>query len=204
MAGLFQTMTLRLKKHRTTVQALMALTVIWSVVGVVRVWSASRQSTAARLVAQLTQQSLASGDRAESLTQVIESYNALPFLEKRALREGENGEVFAAFLAQLSTEEKERFFQEVLPRGFREFLGGFSGMPERDRLRLLERSRKEILEHLPPSPARTVLEQMNGDALKRLTETGLETVIQALPIETRLQWLPMLEQMHHNARQLKD
>lgn len=191
-------------RHRATVQAVGALVAVWSCVGAVRTWSAAWQPTASRFVTQLVEQPVAEGDRMVALGRVIAEYNALPFFEKRALREADQGEAFSTFLSSLNAEEKERFFQEVLPRGFREFLKGFTTLPERDRVRLLERSRKEMLEHLPPSPARQVLEQMNAEAFKRLADTGLEPIVQALPIDVRLQWLPMLEQMQHNARQLKD
>ncbi len=192
-------------KHRATWQALAALAVVWSLVWAVSAWTTTRLPTAERLLDYLADRPFDHGDRQQVLDKVIADYQRLPFTQKRALREPEAEGRFTTFLDQLTSAEKERFFEGVLPRGFREFLSGLSTMSSRDRTRLLERSQRELAGHLPDSPVREWLEQADPERLSRLAaDTGLESLLQALPIETRLQWLPMIEQMQNNARQLKD
>jgi hypothetical protein len=191
-------------KRRTVLQALAALGVVWTAVWILTQLSAAAIPSAQRLLGYLGTQPLASGGREAVLARVAQDYNELPFLEKRALRAPEANGSFNAFLEQLTPAEKASFVERVLPQGFRDLLAGFAKMPERDRQKTIERSRREILEHLGDSPARALLENADPALLKQIANGGLGPMFDALPPDAKLQMLPMIEQMQNNLRQLRD
>jgi len=160
--------------------------------------------SASKIQNYLASNPLEKGPRPEVLERVAADYVRLPFVQKRELRAPEAGGAFEAFLAQLSGEEKSRFVELALPRGFRELLEGFGKMDQRDRQRNLERSRRELLENLGDSPAKLMIEAAGPALIKQIAEKGLGPFFDSLPAEARLQMLPMIEQMQNNARQLKD
>ncbi len=191
-------------KRRYYIQAAVALALVWSAVAVLSAMMNAAIPTAEKLLDYISESPLRHEPRHKVVERVAGDYVRLPFLEKRALRAQEAGGNFDAFLSQLSTKEKARFVELALPRGFRDLLDGFGKMDERDRQRNLERSRQELLENIGDSPARTLIEAAGPALLKQIAETGLGPFFDTLPPDTKLQLLPMIEQMQNNARQLRD
>jgi hypothetical protein len=191
-------------KRRTALQAVAALAAVWSGVWIVTKLAAAAVPSADRLLAFLGTDPLAGGDRAAVVERIARDYAELPFLEKRALRAPEAGDVFHRFLGQLTPAETAAFVELAMPAGFREMIDGFARLPERDRRRTLDRSRGEVLRHLGDSPARAMLEDVDPALFQRLAAGGLGPMFDALPPAAKLQMLPMIEQVQHNLRQLRD
>ena len=191
-------------KRRFLLQAAAALALVWSAVAAVSHWADAAIPTAGKVLAYLESAPLDQGPRDRVLERVASDYAKLTFVQKRELRAPEAAGVFEAFLAQLNGGEKSLFVEKVLPRGFRELLEGYGKLDEKDRLRNLERSRRELLENLGDSPARLMIETAGPALVKTIAEKGLGPFFDALPPDAKLQMLPMIEQMQNNARQLKD
>jgi hypothetical protein len=191
-------------KRRTALKALAALVLVWSAVWLVMRMAAAAVPTADRLLAYLRTDPLAAGSRAAVVDRVGREYGALPFLERRALRAAEAGDVFHSFLRRLEPAETATFVDLALPAGFREMIDGFARLPERERQRTLDRSRSEVLRHLGDSPARTMIEDVDPAVFRQLAAGGLGPMFDALPPESKLQMLPMIEQVQNNLRQLRD
>jgi len=191
-------------KRKHALQALVALALVWT-----SVWAIARVTTAAlpsaeRLLSYIAQDPLQTRPRAEVVEHVIHDYVRLSFPDKRALRAREAQGAFDSFLNQLTLPEKARFLEGVTPAGFRELLAGFSKMQDRDKMKALDRSKREILENLGDSPVRLLLEQATPQMLKQIADGGLANFYDALPPEAKLQMLPFIEQMQNNIRQLRD
>jgi hypothetical protein len=191
-------------KRRYYIQAAVALILVWSAVAAATSLLNASIPTAQKLLDRLAENPLERGPRMAVVESVAAEYVRLPFMHKRELRAPEAGGRFEAFLAQLTAEEKSRFVELALPRGFRELLDGFGKMDARDRQRNLERSRRELLENIADSPAKMMIEAAGPALIKQIAEQGLGPFFDALPPEAKLQMLPMIEQMQNNARQLKD
>lgn len=191
-------------KRRFFVQAAVALAVVWSAVAATTAFLNASIPTADRLLAYIDTQPLGKDARGDVVDTVATDYGRLPFLQKRELRAPEARGRFDAFLGQLSGEEKSRFVELALPRGFRELLDGFGKMETRERQKNLERSRRELLENLGDSPAKLMIEAAGPALIKQISEKGLGPFFDALPPDAKLQMLPMIEQMQNNAQQLKD
>jgi hypothetical protein len=191
-------------KRRTALQALASFAVVWTAVWIVTRLSAAAIPSADRLLEYLESQPLTEENREAVVGRLVHDYNALPFLEKRALRAPKANGAFNVFLEQLTPAEKVRFVEMVLPGGFRDLLAGFAKLPERDRQKAVERSRREILDHLGDSPARSLLENADPALLSQIANGGLGPMFDALPPEAKLQMLPVIEQLQNNLRQLRD
>jgi|GEM_PF-2469382 len=191
-------------KRRFFLQAAAALALVWSAVTAASHLADALIPSAQKLLNHLAAKPLEQGERARVVERVAADYVRLSFVQKRELRAPEAGGVFEAFLAQLRGEEKSRFVELALPRGFRDLLEGFGKMDQRDRQRNLERSRRELLENIADSPAKLLIEAAGPALIKQISEQGLGPFYDALPPDAKLQMLPMIEQMQNNARQLKD
>jgi hypothetical protein len=191
-------------KRRYFIQAAVALVLVWSAVAAASAVLNASIPSADKLLARLAEKPLERGSRAEVVEKVASDYVRLPFVQKRALREPAAGGRFEAFLAQLTPEEKSRFVELALPRGFRDLLEGFGKMDVKERRRNLERSQRELLENLDDSPIRLMLEAAGPALIKQIADEGLGPFFEKLPPDAKLQLLPMIEQMQNNARQLKD
>jgi hypothetical protein len=192
-------------KRKFVIEGLVALAVVWLLV-----WLISRTADAAipsarKFLAWLETEPLeASPSREAVVTRAAREYAQLTFVDKRSLRTPQAKGKFTGFLASLTPAEKTQFVELVMPGGFEQLLDGFSRLSERDRTRMLERSRRELIENLPDSPARTILEQVDPKSLQHLAKDGLGTFYRALPPDARIEILPFVEQMQNNLRQLDD
>lgn len=191
-------------KRRYFIQAAVAVALVWSAVAATTAAMNARIPSADRLLRKVSSKSLGGDRRGAELDAIATEYAQLPFLEKRTLRTAGNATTFNAFLSGLNAAEKSRFVERALPTGFRELLDGFSKMDPKDRQRNLERSRRELLENLGDSPARLMIEAAGPALLKQISEKGLGPFWDSLPPDTKLQLLPMIEQMQNNAQQLRD
>lgn len=191
-------------KRRFVMHAVIALALVWSAVAATSRLVDASIPTAGKLLAYIGSEPFASEPRARVVERVASDYVRLPFLQKRELRAAGAGGEFESFLAGLTNEEKSDFIERSLPRGFRELLDGFGRMDERERVKNLERSRRELLENIADSPAKLLMETAGPALIKQISEKGLGTFYDSLPPDAKLQLLPMIEQMQNNARQLKD
>lgn len=191
-------------KRRFFLQAALALAVVWSAVAATSLFINASIPTAEKLLGYLATDPLETSPRPAVVDAVAADYVRLPFLQKRELRAVEAGGRFDSFLSQLTGEEKSRFVELALPRGFRDLLDGFAKMDSGERKKNLERSRRELLENLGDSPAKLMIEAAGPGLIKQIAETGLGPFFDSLPPDAKLQLLPMIEQMQNNARQLKD
>jgi hypothetical protein len=191
-------------KRQFVLKAAAALIGIWTCV-----WLATRAADASmpsarRLLAFLEKNPLVTDSREEALRRVATEYNKLGFVDRRALRAAEAKGVFTRFVGALTPEEKARFVDLVMPAGFDQLLDGFSRLPERDRLKTLERSKRELLDHLPDSPASLLIEQADAQLLNKIASDGFGEFYRQLPPEAKLEMLPFIEQIQNNLRKLND
>lgn len=190
-------------KRKFVLQAAVALFCLWTAVwGVGRLADAA-QPSASRLLAYLRTEPLERGERSRAIEHVAREYNRLNFVEKRTLRSPAAEGVFDDFISSLSREEKTYLVDLIMPAEFERLLDGFSRLSERDRLKMIERSRREISEHLPDSPTRAMIDQAGPQMLANLAN-GLGDVYRGLPPDAKLQMLPFIEQVQNNARRLRD
>ncbi len=190
-------------KRKFAIQGVVALALVWAAVWAVRTWATSTIPTTEKVLTYLEEHPLTPENRAAVLNRVTSDYAQLSFVQRRDLRAPEAGRAFTGFLEQLTPAEKDRFVTAVLPRGLQQFFEGFARMPENQRNRALDRSRKEIAEHMADGPAKAMLENAPPAMLNKLGK-DLGAFFSSLPPDVRLQVLPLIEQMQHNVRQLRD
>ncbi|MGI8601792.1 MAG: hypothetical protein ACR2OZ_02200 [Verrucomicrobiales bacterium] len=191
-------------KRKFMMQAIAALAVIWSLVWIVSQAADAAMPSTRKVLDYLRGRPLGGEARSAVIARVASDYNKLSFVDKRALRAREAGGLFEGFLSELGPEEKEWFVQRVMPPQFQQLLEGFSKLPEADRVKVLQRSKRELIEELPDSPARVLLEQADSQMLNLLAKEGLGVLYKRLPPEAKLQLLPFVEQMQNNMRRLND
>lgn len=185
-------------------QAAAALAVVWAAVWGVIHWADASIPSSEKLLRYIKGRPWETQPRAEVLDQIINDYKHLPFLDKRFVRDPDTGVAFSEFVRGLSAQEKELFVAQTMPPGFQEMVDGFTKMPEKDRMRLLERSYRELLENLSDSPAGTMMAAAGPTLLRKIAEDGLGPFYESLPPDSKLQLQPMIEQMLNNAHRLRD
>ncbi len=196
-------------QRRFTLQALMALAIVWTVV-----WAGGRMierslPSAERLAERLAAEPLADGASRDAMVRAVtEEYAALPFLERRKLRT-DHPELIDGFIAKLSGPEKAAFVDRVLPAGFYEMLRSFSSRPDGERLRDIDRAKNEYLGHIADPQRREQISKfdarmLNGLLTAQAGKVPLDQLFRQLPPDIQIQALPFIEQLHNNVRKLHD
>jgi hypothetical protein len=191
-------------KIRTAIIALASLSLVWGLVWGVRQTIASQVPTPSRVAEKMTRfLTLAADDRLSAIEQLARNYSRLSFLQKRQFRSAHRAE-WDKFLAQLSPAEKEHLSAKIFPVRFTQLMSAFDRLTVERRAEHLERALQEFTTNSTDSQNTLMLEKFAPAIIAEVSKNGLAAQFQKMPLETKLIFLPMIEQLQNNLRRMRD
>ncbi len=203
-------------KRRFYLQALAALALIWGAVAVAHSLALAAVPSPEKVAAYLAAHPLADAGKADSAGDaatvasrrvVVEEFARqrarLTFVQKRELY-ATHADTLLAFTSHLSRDEKILLADLTAGPDFNRLIASLAKMPDPDRLRMLERAKRELIDRVPDPARRAQLDKFDAGMISGLIKTAPENVFQMLPPEMKLQMLPFLEQLQNNVRKLAD
>ena len=175
---------------------IVALVVLWSVVGGALWWAKAHRPTPERIVQFVEQNSIADkspAERGKFIETVAAQVNRLEFEQRQEMNHQKRLE---SFWKGMSKDEKARYLELVLPTGFKQMMENFNKMDPLKRRRLVEKAVKDMRQHSgdgPPTDA-------DPEQIRKIVDEGLKSFYSDATIEAKMDALPFLDELERTVK----
>lgn len=175
----------------TWTRIILALAVLWGVVGGALWWLNARKPTAEQVAAFVDTHPLdgkSEAERRKIIEKVASQVNRLPPEERQRAKPHRSLE---AFWRSLTAAEKGHYFELVVPRGLQMAIENFNKMEPQRRKREIEKAVKRLRENADEE----LPEDFDPALAKRFVDEGLKQFYSEGTIEAKMDALPLLEEL---------
>jgi hypothetical protein len=188
--------------RRPILQAGLALTALWLMIGGILTVTARYEPSPENVVRFITEHPLGATGRAEVVAEFATRYLALDFVEQRELRQGEVDH-FTRFTVQLTEPEKRDLIQKLVPREISLFFDAIMKKSDAERAKAWNKAKSQILDKVP-SPQMKAFFAQDFAIIQEFLKMGPAKLLELLPADQALQAIFGLEQWQNDARKLRD
>lgn len=170
---------------------ILGLAGLWLVVGGVLWWLHARKPTPEQVVAYVDAHPLegkSETERKAIIEQVAAQVNALANEERQRARPSRSLE---SFWKSLSAAEKGHYFSLVVPKGLQLAIENFNRMPPEKRKREIDKAVKRMREGADEE----LPEDFDPKLAEKFVDEGLKTFYRDATIESKMDALPLLEEL---------
>ncbi len=177
----------RMRPHWIKITLLLAL--VWAMIGGA-MWIVRKNRTTPARIAEFvganTLDGKAPADRAKVIEEVAKRVNGLEYEQRREMDKERKLEKF--WLA-LTSEEKGRYLDLVLPSGFKQMMENFNKMEPGKRKKMVQKAVENLREHGADREGRDV----NDPAFRKIIDQGMKSYYSDATIDAKMDALPFIE-----------
>lgn len=180
---------------KTPAKILLALAVVWLVVGVTVKWSRSVRVTAASVTTYIDENPLAdlsATAREKVIDGVVAQINALDFEQREHLRKER---IDRKFFQQLTDGERQEFLDRTLPEGFRQLMLSLNKMSPEKRRKLVNRALSDIKDGDPAAG-----DPVDRAEAEKFVALGMEAFYSEASAEVKLDFAPVIERLQQASK----
>lgn len=180
---------------KTPWKIVLAIAMVWIVVGITVKWSRSAKPTVESVTALIDQNSisdLAPTAREKLIGRVAAQINALDFEQREKLRKER---IDRSFFKQLTEEERRRFLDLTLPEGFRQLMLSLNKMTPEKRQKIVDRALSDIKDGDPEG-----MDPVAQADAEKFVAQGLEAFYSEASADVKLDFAPVIERLQQASK----
>jgi len=179
---------------RNILRVLAVAVVVWIAVFAGIAWVRSLTPTPEKIQAYLTNSgdlsSLDARSRAKLIQRVADDLNRLDYRQQFGVRRGPTA--FNQFFASLTPEERDRFLEKTLPRGYSQLMQAFNKMPPEQRKGIVERALSD-LDAAAARDGNPADRALSNEQAEKMISLGLDAFYSDASAETKMDLAPIVD-----------